>query len=87
MQLVNSFERDMLKLDRLNYAMINLLPKELEAGTLKKYRPISLLNCSFKIFGKLLNNRLIKIANRLIASIQTTFIKGRFYFGKRGGGS
>ena len=35
--------------------MITLLPKEPDARTLKKYRPISLLNCSFKIFGKLLN--------------------------------
>jgi hypothetical protein len=78
MLLVKSFERDMLNLDRINYAMITLLPKEPKARTLKKYRPISLLNCSFKIFGKLLNNRLIKIANRLIASNQTAFIKGRF---------
>lgn len=58
--------------------MITLLPKEPDARTLKKYRPISLLNCSFKIFGKLLNNRLIKVANRLIALNQTAFIKGRY---------
>jgi hypothetical protein len=56
--------------------MITLLPKEPYAKTLKQYRPISLVNCSFKIFGKLLNNRLINVANRLIASNQTTFIKG-----------
>jgi hypothetical protein len=68
----------MLNLDRLNFAMITLLPKEPDAKTLKKFRPISLLNCSFKIFGKLLNNRLIKVANRLIASNQTVFIKGRY---------
>jgi len=37
-----------------------------------------LLNCSFKIFGKALNNRLIKIADRLISKNQTTFIKGIF---------
>jgi len=73
MELVNCFEKDML-----NFAMITLLPKEPDARTLKKYRPISLLNCSFKIFGKLLNNRLIKVANRLIASNQTAFIKGRY---------
>jgi hypothetical protein len=49
-----------------------------EARLLKKFRPISLLNCSFKIFGKALNNRLIKIVDRLISKNQTTFIKGRF---------
>jgi hypothetical protein len=78
MKLVKCFEANMLNLDRLNFAMITLLPKEPDAKTLKKFRPISLLNCSFKIFGKLLNNRLIKVANRLIASNQTVFIKGRY---------
>ena len=58
--------------------MITLLPKESEAKTLKKYRHISLINCSFKIFGKLLNNRLVSVANRLIVSNQTAFIKGRY---------
>ena len=78
MVLVKCFEKGGLNLERLNFAMITLLPKEPDARTLKKYRPISLLNCSFKIFGKLLNNRLIKFANWLIASNQTTFIKGRY---------
>jgi len=41
-----------LNLDRLNFAMITLIPKEHEAKTLKKFWPISLLNCSFKIFAK-----------------------------------
>ena len=54
MQLVNSFSREHLNLDRLNYAMIALIPKESEAKTLKKFRPISLINCSFKIFRFLL---------------------------------
>ena len=58
--------------------MITLIPKEPEAKSLKKFRPISLLNCRFKIFGKMLNNRLITVADRLIASNQTTFIKGRY---------
>jgi len=67
-----------LNLDRLNYAIITLIPKEQEAKHLKKFRPISLINCRFKIFAKALNNRLIKIADRLISSNQTAFIKGRY---------
>lgn len=78
MNLVRMFEKGDLNLDRLNYAMITLIPKEPEAKTLKKFRPISLLNCSFKVFGKMLNNRLILVADRLIASNQTAFIKGRY---------
>ena len=74
MALFRVFEKNDLDLERLNYAMITLIPKEPEA----KLRPISLINCSFKIFAKALNNRLIRVADRLIASNQTTFIKGRF---------
>ena len=78
MMLVNSFGKGQLDLDRLNYGMITLIPKEPEAKILKKFRPISLLNCSFKIFAKMLNNRLVVVADRLIASNQTAFIKGRY---------
>lgn len=49
MNLVREFEKGDLNLDRLNYAVIMLIPKEAEAKTFKKFRPISLINCSFKI--------------------------------------
>jgi len=78
MNLIKNFEEGGLNLERINFTMITLIPKEPDARNLKKFRPISLLNCSFKIFGKLLNNRLIKVANRLIATNQTAFIKGRY---------
>jgi len=58
--------------------MITLVPKEPEAKNLKKFRPISLINCSFKLFSKLLNDRLIDVADRLISSNQTAYIKGRY---------
>jgi hypothetical protein len=45
---------------------------------MNKFRPINLLNCSYKIFTKVLTNRIRGIANRLVASNQTTFIKGRY---------
>jgi len=78
MALFRAFEKNDLDLERLNYAMITLIPKEPEAKHLMKFRPISLINYSFKIFAKALNNRLIRVADRLIASNQTAFIKGRF---------
>lgn len=78
MRVVKDFESGKLNLDRLNYAIITLIPKEPEAKLLKKFRPISLLNCSFKIFGKAMNNSLIKIADRLISKNQSAFIRGRF---------
>jgi hypothetical protein len=79
--LINLFE-DWFEGDldtfRLNFAMITLTPKENDAREMKKFRPISLLNCSFKIFTKVLTNRIAKILNRLISFQQSAFIKGRF---------
>jgi hypothetical protein len=76
--MFNAWFRDELDLYRLNFAMITLIPKENEARSMKKVRPISLLNCSFKIFTKVLTNRLAKIIDRLISYHQSAFIRGRF---------
>jgi hypothetical protein len=48
MDLVRGFEKGEVNVARLNYAIIILLPKEEEATSLRKFRPISLINCSFK---------------------------------------
>lgn len=45
---------------------------------MKQFRSISLLNCSFKIFSKLLTIRLTSIMQRIIAPTQSAFIKGRY---------
>lgn len=63
---------------RLNFALITLIPKEDGARDIKKFRPISLINCSFKIFSRVLTDRLGKVCQRLIADEQTAFIKGRY---------
>jgi hypothetical protein len=78
MVVVKKFERGEINIARLNYAMIILIPKEEEARSLKKFRPISLINCSFKIFAKTLNDRLEKICDKLLATNQTAFVKGRY---------
>jgi hypothetical protein len=78
MDLVRGFEKEEVNVARVNYAMIILLPEEEEAISLRKFRPISLINCSFKIISKTLNNRLESICNRLLASNQTSFVRGRF---------
>jgi hypothetical protein len=78
MNLVKDFESGHLNLDRLNYAMITSIPKEADAKNLKKFRPISLINCSFEVFAKAMNNRLTKVADRLICANQKAFLKGRF---------
>jgi hypothetical protein len=77
MALVRCFDKGDLNIARLNYARIVLIPKEDEARTLKKFKPISLLNCSFKVFAKALNNRLERVSNMLLAPNQNDFVKGR----------
>jgi hypothetical protein len=78
MALVRQFEKGEINMARLNYAMIILISKKEEARSLKKFRPISLINYSFKIFSKALNNRLKTICDKLLAHNQTTFVKGRY---------
>jgi hypothetical protein len=76
--VVKGFERGEVNMARLNFARIILIPKEEGANTLKKFRPISLINCSFKIFSKALNNRLEKVCERLLSTNQTAFVRGRY---------
>lgn len=63
---------------RLNFAMITLIPKENDARNMKNFRPISLLNCCFKIFTKVLTNSLALIIGRLISERQFAFVRGRY---------
>jgi hypothetical protein len=77
------FHRGGLDLFRLNFAMLTLIPKVEDAVEMKKFRPISLLNCSFKIFSKLITLRLEKVCQILIAKKQSAFIRGEIYIRKR----
>ena len=62
---------------RLNYGVITLVPKLKEANSIKQYRPICLLNVDFKWFTKVLTDRLVPVASKIIGSNQTGFVKGR----------
>jgi hypothetical protein len=78
MTLIKKIERGELDIARLNYPRIILLPKEDGVRTLKKFRPISLINYSFKIFANATNNRLERVCDRLLGPNQTTFVKDRY---------
>ena len=66
-----------LPLFKLNFGIITLLPKKEDASKIEQYRPICLLNVSFKIFTKVGTNRVTSIASRVIRPTQTVFIPGR----------
>jgi hypothetical protein len=79
--MFNAWHADNLDIYTLNFAMITLIPKENDARSMKKFRPISLLNCSYKIFTKVLTKRLARILNRLISYHQYAFIRCRYILG------
>ena len=57
--------------------IITILPKVKDPESMKQFRPITLLNCDYKIFTKVLSNRLMVFMNRIIGPEQKGFIKGR----------
>jgi hypothetical protein len=76
--MVDDWNKGNLDLFRLNFSLLTLIPKEDDAVTIHKFRPIALTNCSFKIFSKCATNRLTSVCNSLISPNQTAFLKGRF---------
>jgi hypothetical protein len=77
MALFKDFYEDKLPLFSLNFGIVTLLPKQKEESHIKQFHPICLLNVSFKIFTKIMVNRMIRIATKVINPSQTTFIPGR----------
>ena len=60
-----------------NSTFLALIPKESNPTSIKKFRPISLCNASYKIFSKVLSLRLKQIIPSLISPNQGSFISGR----------
>jgi hypothetical protein len=65
-----------LDLFSLNFGEIILLPKVNEAERIQQYRPIFLLNVSFKIFMKVATIRLNMVADVVVRPSQTAFMQG-----------
>ncbi len=77
MALFKDFYEDKLPLFNLNFEIITLLLKQKEASHIKQFRPICLLNVSFKIFTKVMVNRMTGIATKLINPSQMAFMSGK----------
>jgi len=65
------------RLHPINHSWIILLAKKVGAQAINDYRPISLANCSYKLFSKLLANRLSGKLDELVNKSQSAFIEGR----------
>jgi hypothetical protein len=77
MDLVHEFWMHELDIDRLNYGVITLIPKIKEAVKIQQYKPICLLNVSYKIITKALMLRFEYCISRIINRSQNAFIKRR----------
>jgi hypothetical protein len=75
--LFYEFHKGHLPLYSLNFGIITLLPKQKEVKQTQQFRPICLLNVSFKIFTKVMTNRVALVAQKVIRPSQTTFMSGR----------
>ena len=62
---------------RVNTTWITLIPKRSGAMEIGDFRPISMVDCLYKIISKVLTNRLKVVMPILVGETQTAFIAGR----------
>lgn len=77
MEMFHKLHRGELRLSKLDYGLISLIPKTKETSNIKQYIPICLLGVDYKLFTKVKAKRLIALADSVINRNQTTFIPGR----------
>lgn len=77
MRFLRAFHDKQVDLQRINRALIVLIPKTEAAATPSAFRPVSLQNCPIKILTKLLTSRLQQQISSLVDVDQTGFIRGR----------
>ena len=76
-QFVLHFLNSATLLEHLNHTFISLIPKNKSLEHASNFRPISLCNVLYKIFSKVLANRLKKILPNIITENQRAFTKTR----------
>jgi len=77
LELFADFHKGGLRVDRLNYQVITLLPKLGEANRIQQFQPICLLSWLYKLIRKTLLIRIEPYVDKLIDKTQVVFIKNR----------
>ena len=75
MQMFHDLHNGDIPLFSLNFGVIMLLPKTQESNKIQQYRPLCLLNVSFKIFTKVATIRVNSVADNIISPSQTAFMR------------
>ena len=74
---VSLYEEDLMH-ESARCGVLNLVPKgQKDTRFLKNLRPITLLNCDYKILEKMVANRMVPSLEEVIADNQTGFLPGR----------
>ena len=76
-EMFDDFHKGNLDVSRINYGIITLLTKTMDADRMQQFRPIRLLNCLYKWITRVLTIRMAPYAEKLICQEQTAFMKGR----------
>ncbi|CAN1807737.1 Transposon TX1 uncharacterized 149 kDa protein [Linum perenne] len=61
----------------VNYTLLSLIPKKVNASNIRDYRPIACCNVLYKFITKVIASRIAAFLPDVISSTQSTFIKGR----------
>lgn len=75
--MFSDFHDNTLLIYSLNFGVITLIPKKCNAMKIQEYRPICLLNVSFKVITKVLTRQIGSIADKIIRPSQTSFMPCR----------
>jgi hypothetical protein len=75
--MFNILHTRQLELFHLNFGEVILLPKVNQVERIQQFRPIYLLNVSFKIFTKVATIRLNTVADHVVRPSQTAFMQVR----------
>eukprot|EP00253_Pinus_taeda_P012133 PITA_12133 len=76
-EIVEDSRRNKTILKALNTSFIALIPKQDNAQTPERYRPIALCNVVYKIISKVVANRLKPLLPTLISGEQIGYVEGR----------
>ena len=75
-EILNNFSESLP--DNFNETVIKFIPKnDLKVKSIKDTRPLSLTNFEYRIFTKILTNRLKKVSSNLFSDNQTCSVPGR----------